>query len=127
MIPACLIALAQRKSTSSTELFLQLDLDVEEAFVELWGLGALIGYLCLTRARNADEFRNGRTVATFELAGMLSARSPCRGPLVSLSAVLWSRQELHAELSESRSSALREGSTPGLLPRLTDVGCPHGA
>lgn len=125
MIPACLIALAARKSTSSTELFLQLDLDADEAFVELWGSGALIGYLCLARANNADEFRNGRTVATFELAGMLSARSPTPSPVVSLSGVLWRRQELLGVLSVSQSFDLPEHPTPS--PWLQSAGgeCPH--
>lgn len=127
MIPACMIALAKRKSASSTELFLQLDLDVDEAFVELWSPGALIGYLCLARARNADEFRNGRTVATFELAGMLSARSPTPSPIVSLSGVLWRRQELLGVLSVSRSFDLLERPTPSPWIQSADGECPHEA
>lgn len=127
MIPTCMIALAERKSASSTELFLQLDLDVEEAFVELWGPGVLIGYLRLTRAANADEFRNGRTVATFELAEMLSARSPTPSPVVSLSGVLWRRQELLGVLSVSRFFDLLEHSTPSPWLQSTGGECPHEA
>ena len=127
MIPVCMIALASRKSTSSTELFLQLDLDAEEAFVELWGAGALIGYLRLARARNADEFRNGRTVATFELVGMLSARSPTPSPVVSLSGVLWRRLELLEVLSVSRSFDLLEHSTPSPWLQSTGGACPREA
>lgn len=127
MKPCALLALAGRKSPMSTELFVQAESDLDEAFVELWRQGAIIGYARLVRVRAADEIRAGRPVATFELAELLSPHSPCPGQPVSLSAVLWSRRELHEELSESRSSALREGSMPGLLPRSTDVGCPHGA
>lgn len=127
MIPACMIALAGRKSSSSTELFLQLDLDVDEALVELWGPGALIGYLRLARAHKADEFRNGRTVATFELAELLSPHSPCPGPLVSLSGALLSRRERLEEPSGCCSSALPEGLTPAPSPQLIGGVCPHEA
>ena len=127
MKPCTMLALAGRKSAQSTELFLQAEEDLEEVFIELWGQGALIGYARLARVRSADEFRDGRPVAAFELAELLSARSPCPDPLVSLSAVLWSRRELHAELLEFRFFAPREGSMPGLLPRSTGGECPHGA
>ena len=123
----CLMALAARKSASSTDLFVQSGLDADEAFIELWGQGVLIGYARLARVRSADEFRNGRSVATFELAELLSARSPAPGPLVSLSAVLWSRRELREELSGCRSSVQQEDST--LEPSPLSVGgeCPHEA
>ena len=127
MIPVCLIGLAGRKSTLSTELYLQAELDVDEAFVELWGQGALIGYLRLARARTADEFRNGRTVATFELAELLSARSPVPGPVVSLSGVLWRRRELLEGLSVCRFSALPAHLMLSPSSQSADGECPHEA
>lgn len=122
-----LLALSARRSASSTELYLQADFDSDVVFIEVWGQGALIGYARLVRARSADEVRAGRPVATFELAELLSAHSPCPGPLVSLSAVLWSRQELLEELSESRSFALLADPTLEPLPQSTGGGCPHEA
>ncbi|MGP5463289.1 hypothetical protein, partial [Pseudomonas helleri] len=79
-----LLALSARRSASSTELYLQADLDSDVVFIEVWGRGALIGYARLVRVRSADEVRAGRPVATFELAALLSAHSPCPDPLVSL-------------------------------------------
>lgn len=122
-----MLALAGRKSSESTELYFQLELDAEEVFVELWAQCAHIGYARLVRVRSADEVRNWRLVATFELAELLSAHSPIPGPRVSLSAVLWSRRELRAELSECRSSPLQEYLTPAPSPQSTDAGCPHEA
>lgn len=127
MKPCALLALAGRKSELSTELFVQAESDLDECFIELWGARARIGYARMLRRESATEFRAGRPVATFELVELLSAHSPCPGPLVSLSAVLWSRRELHAELSESRFSAHREGSMPGLSPRSIYGGCPREA
>lgn len=127
MKPCALLALAGRKSPSSTELFVQAESDLGEAFVELWGGGELIGYARLERTESADELRAGRPVATFELVELLSAHSPCPSPLVSLSAVLWSRLELRAELSESRSSVPREGPTPEPSLQSTGGECPHEA
>lgn len=127
MKPRALLALAARQSALSTELFVQAEYDLDEVFVELWGSGALIGYARLVRRESATEFRAGRPVATFELVELLSAHSPCPGPLVSLSAVLWSRRELRAELSECRFSAPREGSMPGLSLQSTGGGCPREA
>lgn len=122
-----LMALSARRSMSSTELYFQSDLDSELVFIEVWGQGVLIGYARLVRVRSADEVRDGRPVATFELAELLSLHSPCPCPLVSLSAVLWSRQELHEELSESRFFARPAGPTLESLPQSTDGGCPHEA
>lgn len=87
MKPCALLALAGRKSELSTEIFIQVESDLDEFFIELWGEGARIGYARMVRRESADEFRAGRPVATFELAELLSAHSPCPGPLVSLSAV----------------------------------------
>lgn len=122
-----LMALPARRTANSTELYFQSDVDAEAVFIEVWGQGALIGYARLVRARSADEIRAGRPVATFELAELLSAHSPCPGPLVSLSGVLWSRQELHEELSEFRSFARPADPTLGPLPQSTGGGCPHEA
>jgi len=122
-----LMALSARRSASSTELYFQSDVDSEVLFVDLWGQGTLIGYARLVRVRSADEIRAGRPVATFELAELLSAHSPCPGPLVSLSAVLWSHQELHEELSESRFFAHLAGSMPEPSPQSTGGACPHEA
>ena len=122
-----LMALSARRSASSTELYFQSDFDSEVVFIEVWGQGALIGYARLVRVRSGDEVRAGRPVATFELAELLSAHSPCPSPLVSLSAVLWSRQELHEELSESRSFARPVGPTLEPLPQSAGGGCPHEA
>lgn len=125
MKPTTLIALAGRRSANSTELFIQAEDDLDEVFVELWGKAELAGYARLTRARSADEVRGGRLVATFELAELLSARSPCPGPLVSLSAVLWSRQELLEGPSGCRFSLLPEDQTPGPSLQSAGGGCPH--
>lgn len=127
MKPHALLALAARQSALSTELFVQAESDLDEVFVELWGWGALIGYARLVRAQSAGEFRAGRPVATFELVELLSGHSPCPSPLVSLSAVLWSRLELRAELSECCSSAPQGGSMTGPSPQPIDGGCPHEA
>lgn len=122
-----LMALSERRSASLTELYLQSDLNSEVVFIEVWVQGGLIGCARLVRVRSADEIRAGRLVATFELAELLSAHSPYPSPLVSLSAVSWFRQELHEELSESRSFARPAGSTPEPLPQSTGGGCPHEA
>ena len=127
MKPCTMLALAGRKSALSTELFLQAEDGLEEAFIELWGQGTLIGYARLARVRSADEFRVGHPVATFELAELLSARSPCPGPLVSLSAVLWCRRELLEGPSGSRFSYPEEGQTPGPSPQSAGGASPREA
>lgn len=127
MEASALIALSARRSPTSTELFVQAESDLDEAFLELWGGCELIGYARVVRAENAGEFRAGRPVATFELVELLSAHSPCPSPQVSLSAVLWSRRELRAELSEFRSSAPQEDSRPGPSPQSVGGECPREA
>lgn len=126
MKPTSLLAIAGRKSPTSTELYVQAESDLDTVFVERWGV-ALIGYARLIRAQWADEVRGDRSVATFELAEVLSSRSPCPDPLVSLSAVLWSRRGLLAGLSGCRSSVHQEDLQ--LEPLLRSVGgaCPHEA
>lgn len=124
---ATLLALSGRSSSASTELFFFAESDMDEVFVELWGQRKLVGYARLARAFSADEVRYGRSVVAFELAEVLSARSPCPGPLVSLSGVLWSRQELLEELSGCRFSVLPKDQTSESSPQSADGECPHGA
>ncbi|ENY6671631.1 hypothetical protein MMK59_006672, partial [Pseudomonas aeruginosa] len=91
-----------RKSESSTELFVQIaDASEPVLYLELWSESALIGYARLDRCESATELRQGRSVSTFALSGLLSADSPAPHPVVALSGVLWNRRELASELGAS--------------------------
>lgn len=97
-----LVGIDGRRSADSTEIYLKLDLDVDEVYLELWRQDARIGYVRLARFQQPEEFRayTFKAKEPFEIAELLPADFPCPGPLVSLSGVLWSERELHESLAK---------------------------
>lgn len=84
-----------RRSESSTEAFLSLvGRDEPELFLDLRAQdGRQIGHLALRRV--ADDLTNPRgSAGTYEVHDLLPAGSPCPGPVVSLSGVLWPRRAI---------------------------------
>lgn len=117
MTTPCLRALfiAERDAARTTEAFIYLANHAEPTLcLELWSRksGASIGYAVLERA-GEEEGPGGVTVGLYELTQLLAAGSPCPGPVVALSGVLWTRREVLAQL-EAGDSSLPWEAAPGL-------------
>lgn len=125
--PNTALLIQGRRSACSTEIFIQAESTLPAFCVEIWGPAGVIAVLLLERQEQVDEVRLGRSVSTFAAVDLLSSHGPDLPPLVSLSAVLWRRQELLGELSGDCSFAPQEGSRTGPWPLLADGGCPHEA
>lgn len=120
------ILLAGRRSSESTEIFLQIaEEESPVLYLEVWGGLALIGYAKLQRCDGAVEVRQGRSVSTFELVELLSADSPAPHPVVALSGVLWNRRELAGELGVSPAYPALADQLEGSAPRSSDGSRPH--
>lgn len=116
-----LVLIAGRDEPGATEAFvyllnrtepvLLLDLHSRRA-------GGRVGYLELELA--AVEPGPGQaTVGLYELTRLVEAHSPVRHPVVSLSGVLWTRQEVLAQLAAGDASLPLEGLNLQFGPRST--------
>lgn len=105
---ACLrvLLLPGRDMAGTTEAFIYLANHAEPTLcLELWSrkAGASIGYAVLELA-GEEEGPGGVTVGLYELTQLLSAGSPCPGPTIALSGVLWTRREVLEQLEAGDSS-----------------------
>lgn len=107
--PICLVSMPDRRFPGATEFYLHIDTELTEFYVAVGrqGLdGEAIGYLKFVRVAE-EEFSSGVLAGNFELQAMLPASSSVPSPILSLSGVLWRRQE--AVLAHQRISAFQVG------------------
>lgn len=113
-----LIFAADREMVGATESFIYLaGRDEQTLCLALWSrkAGGAIGYAVLERA-GEEEGPQGVTIGLYELTQLLAAGSPCPGPVVALSGVLWNRREVLAQIEAGDASLPWEAA-----PRLNET------
>jgi len=112
--------IAGRDMACATEAFVYLANHAEPTLcLELSSrkAGGGIGYAVLELACE-EEGPGGVNLGLYELTQLLGAGSPCPGPVVSLSGVLWTRREVLAQIEAVDASLPWEAATRLNEPRL---------
>lgn len=101
MKPQVLVLMSGRAFPESTEVFLYVDTELTEFWLAHGPKGndRPIGYV--RYVRRSDEVVAGVSQGIFELTELLLADSPCPGPIISLSGVLWTRHAI-PEVGQAR-------------------------
>lgn len=107
-----LIGMGDRRFAGSTELYLCVDTPLEIFYVAVGRSkldGEPVGYLKFV-AVGREKLSSGCLAHIFELQEVLPASCPVPSPVISLSGVLWTRQEAvsaHRQISAYQAGSLK--------------------